>query len=110
MNFEVRKSDMENPPADASSIHYELIEIVSQTSGSTTESFEIGLIFNRGDFTDTFITGDNTNGFKLLNTIDIDCSTLCDEFTTEIPDGMSLFGTFTRSSDNTYVLASTNIQ
>lgn len=105
----VRRSEVENPPADGSSIRYELIDVVSQTPGSTTESFEIGLAFNRGDFTDSFITGDNTNGFQLLNTIDIDCSTICNELTIEVPDGASLFGTFTRNSDNTYVLVGTTI-
>ncbi len=105
----VKRSEIENPPADGSSIRYELIDIVSQTPGSTTELFEIGLAFNRGDFTDTFITGDDTNGFQLLNTIDIDCSTICNELNLDIPDGTALFGTFTRNNDNAYVLVSTTI-
>jgi len=105
----VRKSEIDNPPADGSSIRYELIEVVSQTVGSTTETFEFGIVFNFGDVSESFITGTEAEGFDLLNTIPIDCSSICDELLVELENGATLTGTFTRNTDNTYTLVSTNI-
>ncbi|MEP0264366.1 DUF4377 domain-containing protein [Dokdonia sp.] len=105
----VRKSEIDNPPADGSSIRYELINEVSKTPGSTTETFDVWLALGAGGVTETFVTGDTTTGFQLLNTIPIDCSTMCDEIISQLQDNNRLIGTFTRNSDNTYVLICTTI-
>ncbi|WP_299682135.1 DUF4377 domain-containing protein [uncultured Dokdonia sp.] len=111
-NYEllVRKSDVANPPADGSSIRYELINIVNKTSGSTTETFDVWLATGFSNSMESFVTGDTTLGFELLNTIPIDCNSICDELMSDLEEGERLFGTFTRNNNNEYVLISTNIQ
>ena len=106
----VRKSEIANPPADGSSIRYELIEIINQSPGSTTETFDLGLRYNLSVGSETFLTGDENTGFELLNTIPIDCTGICNELTVALDPGTTLFGTFTRNSDNVYVLSATTIR
>ena len=111
-NYEllVRKTETQSVPPGVIVVSYELLEIISQTVGSTSETFELGLKFNNSIIgAETFITGDENSGFELLNTIPIECTNICDQLTTEPDEGTSLFGTFTRNSDNVYVLSSTTI-
>lgn len=104
----VAKSAVENPLQDASSIRYQLLEVVSKIEGSTIESFDVFLGSTIGNVTEYYTTEDPIFGFQLSNTIPINCGGMCDAMLETIPDGNTfLFGTFTRNTDNSYTLINT---
>ncbi len=109
-DYELRVFETPNDPElqDAPSVSYELIEVISKTPGSTTETFDVWLGTNFGDTTEYYTSGTDLTGFQLLETISIECGDVCDALTAVIPeDRFSLFGTFTRNDSNNYTLIST---
>ena len=106
-SLKVQTTVISNPPADASSINYRLIDVISKTPGPLDESFEIMLQigYDTGG-TQSFVTGTDSSSFKLLDSIRIDCSDLCDELSTLLSSGTTFYGTFTRKSNNSYLLNS----
>lgn len=72
----VTQTDILNPPADGSSKAYRLQQILSKTKVSTTEQFTLNLKLNET----LFVKGDVSSGYNILEEVDIDCGTLCNDF------------------------------
>lgn len=109
-DYELRVLEIPNDPElqDGPSNRYELLEVISKTAGSTTETFDVWLGTNFGDTSEYYTSGTALTGFQLLGSISIECGDVCDELTAIIPeDRFSLFGTFTRNDSNSYTLVST---
>ena len=86
----MRVEQIENPPADGSSLKYTLLEIKSIQEVDNETLFKIDLKING----QIFIT---TNaGYELLNQIDIDCNILCDELDLKLENQDFVIGTFKR--------------
>jgi hypothetical protein len=83
-----------NPPADASALKYTLLEMKSVQEVSSQTLFDIDLKINGQSFLST------DSGYKLLNQIDIDCNSLCDELISIMQNQDSVVGTFKRLSKN----------
>jgi len=83
-----------NPPAGASALKYTLIEIRFVQEVSAQTLFDIDLKINGQSFLTT------NSGYKLLDQIEIDCDTLCDELVSIMQNQETVVGTFKRLSQN----------
>ncbi|HEY9168134.1 MAG TPA: DUF4377 domain-containing protein [Lutibacter sp.] len=90
----VEKQAIKNPPADGSSINYGLIEIISKEKIEDNVSFEVILKSTKRSDPPSFVTGNKVSGFKILNTIEIDCSDLCDQMVQMLETENELLGLF----------------
>lgn len=72
----VTETDILNPPADGSSKAYRLKQILSKTKVSTNDQFTLNLKLNET----VFVKGNVASGYNILEEVDIDCGTLCNEF------------------------------
>lgn len=72
----VIETDILNPPADGSSKAYRLQQILSKTKVSNNEQFTLNLKVNET----VFVKGNVSSGYNILEEVDIDCGTLCNEF------------------------------
>ena len=106
----VAKYSVPNPPADAGSTEYDFLRIIEQSEGSSTETFDLRLLTQYSDVQDTFITSDSSSNYALLNDIAIDCNTVCEQLEPTLNEFETLYGTFSRNSDNSYKLLDTYIQ
>ena len=75
----VEQEEIENPPADASSIRQILKEVVRKEPIGSDVNFEIDLRWPLNKGADLFVMGDAQSGYFLINDIAIDCSDLCDD-------------------------------
>ena len=104
-----RKETISNPPIDGSSIRYVLTDIISKVQVENGTSFELDLktvSFNPPNFA----YGNITEGFTILNEINIDCNTVCNEFSLALENENSLKGIFSHVSSNTIKLESLIIE
>ena len=92
----VTKQRIDNPPADGSSYKYKLKKIVSKDKIDGDAQFEIYLKLGG----QSFITGNSSTEYKLLNQIEIDCNELCDELNENIQNQNSLIGRFKHLQNN----------
>lgn len=93
-NLSVKVEKINNPPADGSSLKYTLIKIKSIQEVNNETPFDIDLKINELNFVTTY------SGYKLLNQIEIDCNSLCNELETTLQNKSFVVGTFKRISDN----------
>lgn len=93
-NLSVKVEKINNPPADASSLKYTLLEVKSIQEVDKETLFDIDLKMNGQSFVTT------NSGYKLLNQIEIDCTTFCDELDSDLQNKTSVIGTFKRISEN----------
>ncbi|WNH09918.1 DUF4377 domain-containing protein [Thalassobellus suaedae] len=96
-DIRVMVEQIDNPPADGSSLKYTLREIKSTQEVNYETPFDIDLKINGQSFITT------TSGYEILNQIEIDCNNLCDELDTKLQNQDVVVGTFKR-------LQSTEIQ
>ncbi|MBF8149415.1 DUF4377 domain-containing protein [Winogradskyella sp. F6397] len=92
-DISVRIDQIGNPAADAGSYEYTLLEVIAVQEVPTETEFEIILKLN--DY--VFITTDS--GYQLLNQIDIDCNTLCDDLNVTLESQDIVVGTFKHLDD-----------
>ncbi|MDD7887288.1 DUF4377 domain-containing protein [Flavivirga sp. 57AJ16] len=85
---------VDNPPADGSSLKYTLQEIISAQEVDNETQFDIDLKINGESFVTT------TSGYKLLNQIGIDCNNFCDELDEILQNQDFVVGTFKRLQNN----------
>lgn len=83
-----------NPPADGSSYKFTLLKVKSIQEVDNETPFEVDLKRNEQNFVTT------NSGYKILNRIEIDCNTLCDELETNLQNQDLVVGTFKRVSNN----------
>ncbi len=89
-DIKVVVEQVDNPPADGSSLKYTLQEIKSTQEVDIETPFDIDLKING----QSFIT--KTSGYELLDQIEIDCNILCDELDTKLQNQDFVIGTFKR--------------
>jgi hypothetical protein len=89
-NISVRVEQIDNPPADGSSLKYKLLEIKSIQDVDNETLFKIDLKINGQSFITT------NSGYELLNQIDIDCNILCNELDSTMDNQDFVVGTFKR--------------
>ena len=104
-DLKAKKIEIENPPQDASSIKYIMINVRSKEPVVENESFEIGL----KRYGENFVEGTNPS-FSLIGEYDIDCTTMCNELEEKLssPEVTELMGTFTHGPASSLVLQSLN--
>jgi hypothetical protein len=93
-DIKVVVEQVDNPPADGSSLKYTLQEIKSTREVDIETPFDIDLKING----QSFIT--KTSGYKLLDQIEIDCNSLCEELDTKLQNQDFVIGTFRRLQSN----------
>ena len=93
-NIKVIVEQVDNPPADGSSLKYTLQEIKSTQEVNYETPFDIDLKINGQSFITT------TSGYELLDQIEIDCNNLCDELDTNLQNQDFVIGTFKRLQSN----------
>ncbi len=93
-DIKVSVEQVDNPPADGSSLKYTLQEIKSTQKVDIETPFDIDLKING----QSFIT--KTSGYELLNQIEIDCNSLCEELDTKLQHQEIVVGTFKRLQRN----------
>lgn len=93
-NLSVKVEEIKNPPADGSSLKYTLLKIKSIQDVNNETLFDVDLKINGQNFVTT------NSGYKLLNQIEIDCNSLCNELETTLQNKSSVVATFKRISDN----------
>lgn len=93
-NLSLIIEQVDNPPADGSSLKYILEEVISTKVLDSETLFDIDLKINGQSFVTT------NSGFELLNQIEIDCNTLCDELNTSLQNQDFVVGTFKRLTNN----------
>ncbi len=93
-DLKVVVEQVDNPPADGSSLKYTLQEIKSTQEVDIETLFDIDLKINGQSFITT------TSGYELLDKIKIDCNTLCDELDAKLQNQDYVVGTFKRLQSN----------
>lgn len=93
-NLSVMVEQINNPPADGSSLKYTLLKVKSIQEVNNETLFDIDLKINGQSFITT------NSGHELLNQIEIDCNSLCDELEATVLNQGSVIGTFKRISNN----------
>lgn len=93
-NLSVMVEQIDNPPADGSSLKYTLLGVKSVQEVDKETLFAIDLKINGQSFIS--ITPD----YKLLSQISIDCNTLCDELAIKVQNQDFVVGTFKRLTNN----------
>lgn len=101
-DLKVRKIEIENPPQDASSVKYIMINLRSKEKVSADEQFEIGL----KNFGENFVQGANPE-YSLLGEYNIDCNSMCDQLEEKLNDP-EVMGTFIHGPDQSLILQSLN--
>jgi len=93
-DISVIKETISNPPTDRSSIKYTLNKIISKERVTNNITFEIRLKSVIMSNPPSFVTGNINSGFKILDTIEIDCNDLCDEMNQMLVTENELLGVF----------------
>lgn len=89
---ELRK--VKNAPIDAPSVHYVLNKVISKEKVADDIEFEINLKSVTRSSPPSFVTGDVTSGFKILDQVEIDCNSLCNELNQMLEEEDELSGIF----------------
>lgn len=82
---------------DILSSRYTLKKIVSKSKVPDDTQFEINLMTVFKGYPYRMVTGDASSGFKILDTIEIDCNDLCNELNKMLEEDCSLSGLFTHT-------------
>lgn len=91
-DLRIKKTMVDNPPADASSIEFDLEEIISKKQVEPNLTFKISLKSSTRGIKDLVV--DNAVEYTLLNEQRIDCSDLCDQMAESLANQAELTGIF----------------
>ncbi len=100
-DIKVRKVEIENPPMDASSIKYILVNVRSKERVPEDQSFEINL----KEYGQNFVTGTDEE-LALLDKYKIDCGEKCEELLANLDSKERLTATFIHGPAESLVLQS----
>ncbi|MBK5192246.1 MAG: DUF4377 domain-containing protein [Flavobacteriaceae bacterium] len=95
-DIKVVVEQVDNPPADGSSLKYTLQEKKSTQEVDIETPFDIDLKINGQNF----ITKNSSSDYELLNQIKIDCNNLCDQLGEIVENQDFVVGTFKRLRSN----------
>lgn len=104
-DLKVRKINIENPPADGSTIKYVLVNVRSKERALEDESFDIYL----KSFGENFLTQSNED-LLLLYEYKIDCGNMCETLETGLESEENVTGTFIHGPDESLLLQSISYQ
>ncbi|SDR65241.1 DUF4377 domain-containing protein [Christiangramia echinicola] len=99
--IKARKINIENPPADGSSLKYVLVSVSTKERVQDSETFDIHL----KSYNENFVT-QSENEFFLLNQYKIDCSNMCETLTEDLDTKEKVTGTFIHGPDESLLLQS----
>jgi len=103
-DISVIKETISNPPTDGSSIKYTLNKIISKERVTNNITFEIRLKSVIMSNPPSFVTGNINSGFKILDTIEIDCNDHCDEMIQMLETENELLGVFNHTDSGSIKL------
>lgn len=106
----VEKQVVKDPLADGASINYILIEIISKEKIDDSVSFELMLKSTKRSNPPSFVTGNKVSGFKILNTIEIDCGDLCDQMFQLLETENEILGLFNHTETSAIKLIELKIE
>tara|TARA_R100000935_G_C2836435_1_gene168383 strand:+ start:755 stop:1312 length:558 start_codon:yes stop_codon:yes gene_type:complete len=96
----VEKENISNPPADGSSIKYTLNKIKSTEKVAPETTFKILLKSKQISDPPSFVTGDLSSNYKILNEIEIDCEDLCEDLSVILETEDEVSGIFKHAENN----------
>ena len=99
----VRKINIENPPADGSSVKYVLVSVRSKEEVPDGETFDVYL----KSYGENFVT-QSENDLFLLHEYKIDCNSMCETLTADLDTKEKVTGTFIHGPDESLILQSLN--
>lgn len=104
-NLQVKKTFLQDPPQDASAIHYELLEIVKKERVDEEKTFDLllKLAYDDGG-SENFVTGDLQSGFKILDELQINCNDLCETLDDLLQSPQTLTGVFQHQGEDAIYL------
>ena len=100
-DLKIKKMNIQDPPQDASSIKYELQEMISKTAVAADTQFSIDLkwVFDDGNNL-LFVNRNSETGYTILDQLTIDCSDLCDDLATKLAQPVKVSGVFQHESED----------
>jgi len=102
----VEKQKISNPPQDASSIKYILKEVLSKQKVDDDITFEIKLKSTKISDPPSFVIGDLTSNYKILNEINFNCEDLCEDLSIKLETEDEVSGIFKHAENNSLSLIS----
>lgn len=100
-DLKAKKTIVENPPADGSSLKYELVSVISKDRVPEEESFAIKL--KAYDY--NFVVNDG-NDFMLLYEYVIDCNSLCESLSESLASNDQVTANFIHGPGESLILQS----
>ncbi len=85
-------TEIDNPPADGSSLRFQLLEEISKTKVPDGTTFEIQL--KRASSETNYVTDGTGEGPTLLGRIAVDCEDLCTDLENLLSTDQDVFGVF----------------
>ncbi|ARN78270.1 hypothetical protein BST97_09855 [Nonlabens spongiae] len=98
--LEVLKRNVENPPADAPSIEYILVNEVSKMPVPANTTFEMKI----KDFGTEFVISETDGTYNFLSFIPLDCQQRCNELEQAIQNNSQVVGVFEHDGNGGVVL------
>lgn len=104
-NLKVRTENIDNPPADGSSTRVILEEILSKEAVPNDTTFKIRLSrsYSDGGF-ESFVTGNDTDGFNILGNLQINCGDNCIKLAVKLGQKEDIIGIFKHLDEDTIEL------
>jgi len=102
-DLKVRRINIDNPPADGSSLKYILVNVRSKEKVPEDESFDIHL----KAYGYTFVWESNSE-MSLLNEYLIVCNDLCEKLSSDLQKEEEVTGTFIHGPEETLILQAIN--
>jgi len=101
----VTKTTRQNPGVDFENVTYQFLSLIDKETvpGNETFTVPLGRIFNVSGYV-TWLVGNSTFGFSILNQIEIDCSALCSDLEAVLINFQEANGVFQHGDNGEYVL------
>lgn len=103
-DLKVIKRSISDPPADGSSIEYDLKEIISETKADNGSTFELTIKSVSQIDPPNFVFGGLEEVYSLLGEVEINCENLCDELSEALATEDELTGRFVHQAPDTIKL------
>ena len=100
-DIKARKFNIDNPPADGSSLKYVLVSVISKEEVPVDETFDINL----KSYGENFVT-QSENDLLLLNKYKIECSSMCETLAADLLERDKVTGTFIHGPGESLLLQS----
>jgi len=102
----VLRENISNLPADGSSIKYTLNKILSKERVAPETTFEILLKSKQISDPPSFVSGDLSTNYKIMDEIEINCNDLCEDLSMKLETEDKVSGIFKHAENNSLRLIS----